>query len=58
VLGGVWVRRVHDLDQHVGAIHLFEGRSERVDELMGQLVDEADGVGQDRGLAVAELHLP
>ena len=52
VVGGV-----DDLDQHVGPVDLLEGRPERVDELVRQLVDEAHGVGHDRRLAVAELDL-
>ena len=57
VLLGVGVGGVDDLDQHVGAIDLFERRPERVDELVRELVDEAHGVGEDRRLAVAELDL-
>ena len=53
----VAVRRVDDLDQDVGAVDLLEGRPEGVHELVRQLVDEPDGVGDDRGLAVAELDL-
>ena len=52
VVGGV-----DDLDQHVGPVDLLERRPEGVDELVRQLVDEADGVGHDRRLAVAELDL-
>ena len=48
---------VDDLEQDVGPVDLLEGRPERVDELMGQLVDEADGVGDDRRLAVAQADL-
>ena len=43
--------------QDVGPVDLLERRPERVDELVRQLVDEAHGVGDDRGLAVAELDL-
>ena len=57
VLLEVRVGRVDDLDQDVGAVDLLERRPERVDELVRQLVDEAHGVGHDRGLAVAELDL-
>ena len=57
VLGEVGVGGVDDLDQDVGPVDLLERRPEGVDELVGQLVDEADGVGHDRRLAVAELHL-
>ena len=46
VLGRVGVRGVDDLDQDVGPVHLLEGGPERVDELVGQLVDEPDGVGR------------
>ena len=53
----VRIGRVDDLDQDVGPVDLFEGRPEGVDQLVRQLVDEADGVGDDRRLAVAELDL-
>src|SRR5258708_25804914 len=51
------IRRVDDLDEDVGAVDLLERGPERVDELVRQLVDEPDGVGHDRGLAVTELDL-
>ena len=57
VLAEVRIGRVHHLDEDVGPVDLLERRPERVDELVRQLVDEADGVGDDRGLAVAELDL-
>ena len=57
VLLEVRVGGVDDLDQDVGPVDLLERRPERVDELVRQLVDEAHGVGDDRGLAVAELDL-
>ena len=57
VLVDVGVGGVDDLDQHVGPVDLLERRPERVDELVRQLVDEADRVGDDRRLAVAELDL-
>ena len=57
VLAEVRIGRVDDLEQDVGPVDLLERRPERVDELVGQLVDETDRVGDDRDLAVAELHL-
>ena len=57
VLAEVWIRGVDDLDQHVGPVDLLEGRPERVDQLVRELVDEAHRVGHDRGLAVAQLDL-
>ena len=57
VLVDVGVGRVDDLDEDVGAVDLLERRPERVDELVRQLVDEPDRVGDDRRLAVAELDL-
>ncbi len=48
---------VDDLDQDVRAVDLLEGRPERVDQLVRQLVDEAHGVGHDGRLAVTELDL-
>ncbi len=53
----VAVGRVDDLDQDVRPVDLLEGRPERVDELVRQLVDEPDRIGHDRRLAVAQLDL-
>ena len=52
------VRRVHHLEQDVGAVHLLERRAERVDQLVRELVDEADRVRHDDGLALAQLDHP
>ena len=41
---------IDDLDEDVGPVDLLERRPERVDELVRQLVDEPDRVGDDRGL--------
>ena len=57
VLSQVRIRGIDDLDQDIGPVDLLERRPERVDELVRELVDEAHRVGDDRGLAVAELHL-
>ncbi len=57
VLLEVRVRGVDDLEQDVGPIDLLERRPESVDQLVRQLVDEADRVGDDRRLAVAEPDL-
>ncbi len=57
VLLEVGIGRVDDLDEDVGPVDLLERRPERVDELVRELVDEAHGVGHDRGLPVAELDL-
>src|SRR3954470_24891036 len=40
-------RRVDDVDDEVGEARLLERRAARVDELVGQLADEADGVGDE-----------
>ena len=53
----VGIGRVDDLDEDVGPVDLLERGPERVDQLVRELVDEPDGVGHDRGLAVAELDL-
>ena len=37
---------VDDVEDEVGEARLLERRAERLDELVGQLADEADGVGQ------------
>ena len=48
-------RRVDDVQDQVGEPRLLERRAERVDELMRQLADEADGVGEQVRAAV-EAH--
>ena len=48
VLGDVRIGGVDDLEQDVGPVDLLERRPERVDELVRQLVDEPDRVGDDR----------
>ena len=48
MLGRVAVGHVDDLEQDVAAIHLLERCAEGVDQLVGQLVDEADRVSHDR----------
>ena len=45
-------RGVDDVQHEVGDRRLLERRAEGVDQLMGQLADEADGVGQQVGPAV------
>ena len=39
-------RGVDDVEDQIGEPRLLERRPERIDELVGQLADEADGVGQ------------
>ena len=39
--------RVHDVHDDVGVLQLLESRPERSHELMGQLPDEADRIGED-----------
>ena len=53
----VTVGGIDDFHQNVCAIHFVEGRPEGLHELVWQLVDEANGIGHDRRLAVAELDL-
>ena len=43
---GVGVRAVDDVDDQVGVGHLLQRRAERLDELVGQVADEPDGVGE------------
>ena len=43
---------VDDVQHEVGDRRLLERRAEGVDELVGQLADEADGVGEQVGAAV------
>ena len=47
--------RVDDVDEQVGVDHDVERRLERLDELVGQLAHEPDGVGHEDGLAAGKL---
>ena len=51
-VGGAGVDHV---DEQVGVDRHVEGRTERLDELVGQLADEPDGVGEQHGLAAGQL---
>ena len=46
---GVFVGRVHHVDQQIGVCHLFQRRAERFDQLMRQVPHKANGVA-DEGL--------
>ena len=46
--------RVDDVHQQVGVGDLLERRAERLDELVRQAAHEADGVGEQHGLAAGE----
>src|ERR1043166_7674404 len=48
------MRHVDDAQQEIGRAHLFERALERLDERMGNLIDEADGVGQHHALAARQ----
>ena len=52
---GVRMRDVDDVQQHRRVGQLLQRRAERRDELRRQLLDEADGVGQQRRVQVVEL---
>mgnify|MGYP003693800959 CR=1 FL=1 len=41
--------RVDHVEEHVGLFELLEGRLEGRHELMGELADEAHGIGEDEG---------
>ena len=43
----VRIRGVHHLEQQIGAQHLLQRGAEGVDQVVGQLVDEAHRIGQD-----------
>ena len=45
---------VDDVQQQIGVDHLFERRTERVDELVRQAAHESDGVGEQHGLAAGQ----
>ena len=50
LLGCIWMRDVDDVHEHRRLVDLFKCGAERGDEQGGQVVDEADGIG--------EKHLP
>ena len=52
---GIGGRRVDDVDEQVGLGHDLERGLERLDELVGQLADEADGVGEQHRLAAGQV---
>ena len=52
---GVGRARVDDVQQQVGVDDLFERRTERLDELVRQTAHEADGVGEQHGLAAGQV---
>ena len=47
--------RVDDVDEQVGVGGHLERGLERLDQLVGQLADEADGVGEQHRLAAGQL---
>ena len=52
------MRAVDDDGQHMCLSHLLEGCGERLDELGGQVLDEADGVGEDDAPSRRQLEPP
>ena len=52
---GVGGTGVDDVDEEVSEDGLFEGGAEGLDEVVGEIADEADGVGEEEGLAVGEF---
>ena len=46
------------MDDEVGQTHGIEGGAERLDQLVGQLAHEADGVGHEDRLAAGQRELP
>ena len=50
--GGVGMRGVDDVDDHVRLPDLLERRAERLDELVRQVAHEPDGVGEREHAAV------
>ena len=53
----VGIGGIDDLEQQIGAHHLLERGAEGVDEVVRQLVDEADRIGHDDGTARGKRHL-
>ena len=58
LLVGIQRRGVDDVDEQVGFGRHLERRLERLDELVGQLADEPDGVGEQHRLATGEVEAP
>ena len=54
---GVGRRTVDHVDHEVGQADRVEGRAERLHQLVGQLADEADGVGDQHRLAAGQGQL-
>lgn len=52
---GVGGTGVDDVDEEVGKDGLLQGGAEGLDEVVGEIADEADGVGEEKGLAIGEL---
>ena len=51
----VRVGRVDHVDQEVSVLGFLQGCLKRVDQVVGQLGDEADRVGQDKGEALVQV---
>src|SRR3989442_2392550 len=49
--------RVDHVQQQVRRARFLEGRAERGNEVVRQLADEADGVGETKPVSVADIHL-
>ena len=49
---------VHHVEEHIRVRELLEGGAERGHELVGQLADEADGVGEDERRSPVPAHDP
>src|SRR5512132_1760002 len=56
--GGVGLGGVDQVDDQVGPGDLLQGRLERLDQVMGQLGDEPDGVGEGRGPPTGQVEAP
>jgi hypothetical protein len=55
VVEDIGIGGVEDVDEEVGEDGFFEGGFEGLDEAVGEVANEADGVGEEEGLAVGQF---
>ncbi|MNC72671.1 hypothetical protein D3C75_1237570 [compost metagenome] len=50
------IRHVDDVDQQIGFGHFLQRGAEGLDQMMGQLADEADRIGQQERFVIGQLN--
>ncbi|MNW62270.1 hypothetical protein D3C74_403890 [compost metagenome] len=56
VLADLRIENIGYMNQQVSLGNFFERRAERLDQMMGQLADKTDRVGQQKGFTVRKLN--